>query len=301
MSRDRYDLTDKVVLITGGNGGIGAATTRALLGRGAKVAVVDIDPATPSRAAGLHPVDALGCVADVRDRASLDAAVAATVERFGRLDVVIANAGLLAKAATMRTTPVADIEATLAVNVTGVANSVAAALPQVIEHDGQVVLISSVFAFLNGMGTIPYAMSKAAVEQLGRGLRVELADHGVSVLTAYFSLVQTDMIARGVDEDPVVMELLGALPKVMLKRITPAQAAAGIVDGLEVRAARVVRPGLWRPVSSLRGLVNPTLDARFARDRRILDVLARLDARTAPPGSLAPPALPAATSRRKKS
>src|SRR6185436_11527854 len=86
------------------------------------------------------------------------------------------------------------------------------ALPQVIAQQGQVVLISSVFAFLNGMGTIPYAMSKAAVEQLGRGLRVELAGHGVSVLTAYFSLVQTDMIARGVDEAPVVLDLLGTQP-----------------------------------------------------------------------------------------
>jgi NAD(P)-dependent dehydrogenase (short-subunit alcohol dehydrogenase family) len=297
MSRAPYDLRDKVVLITGGNGGIGAATARLLIERGARVAIADIDPTTPDRAGELHPTDAFGCVADVRDRVSLEAAVAQTVDRFGRLDVVIANAGLLAKAATLRNTPTTDIEATLAVNVTGVANTVAAALPQVIAHQGQVVLISSVFAFLNGMGTIPYAMSKAAVEQLGRGLRIELADHGVSVLTAYFSLVQTDMIARGVDEDPVVLELLGALPKAMLKRITPAQAAAGIVDGLERRAARVIRPNVWIPVSSLRGVLGPALDTRFTRDRRILDVLARLDAR----GSTRLSAIPAASSRRKTS
>jgi NAD(P)-dependent dehydrogenase (short-subunit alcohol dehydrogenase family) len=296
MSRVGYDLTDKVVFITGGNGGIGAATARTLLDRGARVAVADIDPTTPNRARELHTTNAFGCVADVCDRASLEAAGTQTVDRFGGLDVVIANAGLLAKAATLRNTPTADVEATLAVNVTGVANSVAAALPQVIAHQGQVVLISSVFAFLNGMGTIPYAMSKAAVEQLGRGLCVELSDHGVSVLTAYFSLVRTDMIARGVDEDPIVMELLGTLPNAMLKRITPAQAAAGIVDGLETRAARVIRPNLWRPISSLRGLLGPTLDTRFTRDRRILDVLARLDAR--PPAS--PVLTPAAPSRRNK-
>lgn len=301
MRRTSYDLTDKVVLITGGNGGIGAATARALLSRGARIVNADIAPTTPERAVDLHRTNALGVIADVRDRASLDAAVAATVERFGRLDVVIANAGLLAKAATLRNTPTADIEATLAVNVTGVANTVAAALPQVIANKGQVVLISSVFAFLNGMGTIPYAMSKAAVEQLGRGLRVELADHGVSVLTAYFSLVQTDMIARGVDEDPVVMELMGALPKPMLRRITPDHAAAALVQGLEARAPRVVRPGLWRPVSSLRGLLNPALDARFAQDRRILDVLARLDARPVAVPAVVPAPTSAASSRRKKS
>jgi NAD(P)-dependent dehydrogenase (short-subunit alcohol dehydrogenase family) len=281
MTRKAYDLAGKVVFITGGNGGIGSATARELLKRGARVVIADIDPSTPLRAFELSADKALGCVADVRDRASLDDAVTRTIDRFGRLDVVIANAGVLAKAATLRNTPIADLEATLAVNVTGVANTVAAAMDSVIAGRGQIVLISSVFAFINGMGAIPYAMSKAAVEQLGRGLRIELAPHEVSVLTAYFSLVQTDMIARGVNEDPVVMELLATLPKPMLKRITPASAAIAIADGLESRSSRVIHPARWRPVSALRGFVGPGLDARFATDRRLLDVLARLDARGA--------------------
>ena len=74
----------------------------------------------------------LGCVADVRDRPSLDNVVAQALDRFGRLDVVIANAGLLAKAATLRNTPIADVEATMAVNVTGVVNTVAAGMDEVI-------------------------------------------------------------------------------------------------------------------------------------------------------------------------
>ncbi|MFL6159071.1 MAG: hypothetical protein ACJ72D_23535, partial [Marmoricola sp.] len=110
---------------------------------------------------------------------------------------------------------------------------------------------------------------------------VELAGHEVSVLTAYFSLVQTDMIAHGVDEDPMVLEILGTLPAPLLTRITPTAAATAIVDGLERRSSRVIRPALWRSVSALRGLLGPVLDARFATDRRILDVLARLDARGA--------------------
>lgn len=296
MTRTTYDLTDKVVLITGGNGGIGAAAGRELLRRGARLVVADIDARTPERSAALGGDRVLGCVADVRDRSSLDDVVVQALDRFGRLDVVMANAGLLAKAATLRNTPIADVEATLAVNVVGVVNTVAAGMDEVIDSRGQIVLISSVFAFINGMGTIPYAMSKSAVEQLGRGLRLELADHDVSVLTAYFSLVDTDMIKHGVDEDDVVTALLATLPKPMLKRVTPASAANAIADGLEQRSARVIHPRVWRPVSALRGVLGPSLDARFATDRRILDVLARLDARLSTPTV----AVPAALSRRKK-
>jgi NAD(P)-dependent dehydrogenase (short-subunit alcohol dehydrogenase family) len=282
MTRSGYDLTDKVVLITGGNGGIGSATARELLIRGAKVAIVDIDPQTPGLAAALSADASLGIVGDVRDRASLESAVAQTVERFGRLDIAIANAGLLARAATLRSTPAAAVENTFAVNVGGVVNTVAASVDQVIANEGQIVVISSVFAFINGMGSIPYAMSKAAVEQLGRGLRVELADHGVSVTTAYFSLVDTDMVKQGVDEDPVVFDLLATLPRAMLKRVTPQSAAIAIADGLERRTVRVVHPSRWKTLSALRGLVGFALDDRLVKDRKILDILARLDARSSP-------------------
>ncbi len=119
-------------------------------------------------------------------------------------------------------------------------------MDQVIAHRGQFVLISSVFAFLNGMGTIPYAMSKAAVEQLGRGLRVELAAHGVSTTVAYFSLIDTDMIKHGVDDDPVVDELLAALPRPLLKRLQPDAAATALADGLTHRSPRVMAPARWK-------------------------------------------------------
>jgi hypothetical protein len=111
------------------------------------------------------------------------------------------------------------------------------------------------------------------------------------VLTAYFSMVDTDMTKHGVDEDDVVTELLAQLPKPMLKRVSPASAATAIVDGIERRSTHVIHPGLWRPVAALRGLLGPAFDARFANDRRILDVLARLDAR--------PAAVPAHDPRKK--
>ena len=280
MTRQSYDVGEKVVLITGGTGGIGSATARELLRRGAKVAIVDVDPDTPKIAARMSSHSAIGVVADVRVRYTLDLAVADIVDRFGRIDVAIANAGILSRAATLRTTPTSSIESVLAVNVTGVVNTVQAAMDQVIAHRGQFVLISSVFAFLNGMGTIPYAMSKAAVEQLGRGLRVELAAHGVSTTTAYFSLIETNMIKHGVDDDPVVEELLAALPRPLLKRLQPEAAATALADGLARRSPRVMAPARWKPFSALRGLVALALDPRLARNPRILAALAELDART---------------------
>lgn len=274
-----YDLAGRVALITGGNGGIGAATTAALIRRGARVGVVDLSADTPKTVAQRHGEAAFGYVGDVRDRASLRGAVDATVDHFGKLDIVIANAGLLAKAGTLRVTPPEAFETTMAVNVLGVVNTVDTALEQVIANRGQVVLISSVFAFLNGIGAIPYAMSKAAVEQLGRALRLELADHGVSVLTAYFSLVDTDMVKRGVDADAAVMDLLRTLPKAVLKRVSAESAASVIAEGLEHRTPRVMHPRRWVAVSALRGIAGPALDDRLSHDRRTLDVLARLDRR----------------------
>src|SRR5246127_586912 len=280
MTRPSYDLRGKVVLITGGTGGIGSATARELIGRGAKVAIVDVDPQTPQIAAQMSSHSALGSIADVCDRDALDLAVAEAVDHFGRVDIAIANAGILSRAATLRTTPTSSFESLLAVNVSGVVNTVQAAMDQVIAHRGQFVLISSVFAFLNGMGTIPYAMSKSAVEQLGRGLRVEFAAHGASTTIAYFSLIATDMIKRGVDDDPVVDELLGTLPRAFLKRLQPETAAMAIANGLARRSPRIMEPSRWKPVSALRGLIAPAMDSHLARDRRTLAALSKLDARS---------------------
>jgi NAD(P)-dependent dehydrogenase (short-subunit alcohol dehydrogenase family) len=199
----RYPLSDKVVLITGGGRGLGAATAAALSQRGARLVLADIDVSAAQKIAATLPTHrglALQC--DVTNFNSVQDAVRQTLDEFGRIDVAIANAGVLGRGGTFRTLTPDQVSGVMSVNVDGVVNTVAATLESVISSRGQIVLVSSVFAYINGAGAIPYAMSKAAVEQLGRGLGVELARHGASAMTAYFSLIETDMIRQGVDADP---------------------------------------------------------------------------------------------------
>jgi len=99
----RYDLDGKAALVTGGARGIGLATARALVARGASVVIVDLDQqAADAAARQVHEARAVGIAGDVTDRGAMQRAVATAVERFGGLDVVVANAGIASRAATYR-------------------------------------------------------------------------------------------------------------------------------------------------------------------------------------------------------
>lgn len=276
----RYDLNGKVALVTGAARGIGFATCRGLIARGASVVVVDLDEGAVAGAASqLHDSRALGLVADVTDRSAMQRAVARTVERFGKLDVVAANAGIASRVATFQAMSSENFERVLDVNLMGVYRTVDAALPQIVANRGHIVVTSSIYAFINGVGAVPYAMSKAAVEQFGRALRVELAPHGASASVAYFGFIDTEMVHRAIDADPLVDRLMGTLPGPLRKRLSPSVAGEAIVAGVERRAPRIVRPRRWAAVSVLRGILNPLTDAQMERDQANLQLVRELDAR----------------------
>jgi NAD(P)-dependent dehydrogenase (short-subunit alcohol dehydrogenase family) len=276
----RYELTNKVALVTGGARGIGFAAARALVARGASVAIVDLDAATVARAAAqVHDARALGLAGDVSDRGAMQRAVATTVERFGGLDVVVANAGIASRVVTFRAVSPESFQRVLDVNLMGVWRTVQAALGEIVRRQGHVVVISSIYAFMNGVGAVPYAMSKAAVEQFGRALRVELVQYGASASVAYFGFIDTEMVHRSLDEDPLGEQMLESFPRPLRKRLAPTAAGEAIVRGIERRQPRIIRPRRWTVISLLRGVLNPLSDAQLERDERALGLLRQLDAR----------------------
>ncbi len=276
----RYDLKNKIALVTGAARGIGFETARALVSRGASVVVVDLEAeAAEAAAARLHDTRAIGLAADVTDRGALQQAIATTVGRFGGLDVVVANAGIASRGATFRAMPTEGFDRVIDVNLMGVVRTVDAALPEIIRRQGHVVVIASVYAFGNGLGATPYAISKAGVEQFGRALRVELVQHGASASVAYFGFIDTEMVHRALDQDPLADSMLASFPKLLRKRLQPAVAGEAIVSGIERRAPRIVRPRRWVVMSTLRGILNPLIDRQMERDAKIQAAARELDKR----------------------
>ena len=272
------ELEGRVALITGAARGIGLGTAKALHSRGASVVLVDLDASETARAAAGVGQRTLAVEGDVTECASLDAAVAAAVERFGRLDVAVANAGISPTARTARVYDEALFERVVDVNLLGVWHTIRACLPEIRERRGHLTLVSSVYAFANGALVSPYAASKAAVEQLGRALRLELAAHGVSVGVAYFGFVDTAMVHVAVREDPLGARFETIVPRPLQKQITPEHAGEVLARGVERRAARTTAPRRWALLSAARGLVGPLVDAGMARHPGVAEILREADA-----------------------
>jgi len=282
-----YDLNGKVALVTGAARGIGYETGRHLHLRGASVAVVDIDAEQAREAAEQIGPRAIGIGADVTDMGAMQAAVAEAVERFGGLDVAVANAGIVqSTVATIRGIGAEEWERVFEVDLLGVWRTVRAALPQIVERKGHIVVTGSVYSFANGVLNSPYAVAKAGVEALGRGLRAELMPLGASAGVAYFGWVDTKLVQDSFAR-PHSDGMQENVPGWLLKRIQPEEAGAAVVRGIEERAPRTFAPRWWRYVSAMRGVLNPILDRRFERDPRMLETVRAVEAEADEQGAAA--------------
>ncbi|GAA4849840.1 SDR family NAD(P)-dependent oxidoreductase [Kitasatospora terrestris] len=174
-------VKDKVAVVTGGAKGLGEAIAETLLAEGARVVVAGREAAAAGsilelggERAHFHPVD-------VRDADSVAALMAAARERFGGLDIVVANAAVNAPGPVERLTPAQWADA-LAVNLSGVYHCVHAAAPLLRAQGwGRIVTVSSALSQRPMAGASAYCATKAAVEALTRVAALELADAGVTV------------------------------------------------------------------------------------------------------------------------
>jgi NAD(P)-dependent dehydrogenase (short-subunit alcohol dehydrogenase family) len=267
-----WSLQGRTVLITGAARGIGAESARRLASRGARVALVGLEPEGLERVAAecsQSGEDAAWFEADVTDTEALERAVAGGVERFGGIDAVVANAGI-SPAGVVRSIEPAAFERTIEINLLGMWRTVRACLPHVIERRGYVLVVASAAAAVHGPGMAPYAASKAGAEAFADSLRIELAHLGVDVGVGYFSWIGTEMVA-GADAHPAFGFARARLPGPFGKTHPVSKVGDAVAEGIERRRRWVTVPRWIRALLLFRGLAFPLFDAGGRRDAAEMD------------------------------
>ena len=218
-------LDGRVALVTGGAQGLGAAYCKAMAAEGAQVVVADVaDGSTVvgivEQAGGI----AMAVTADVTDQDSCDNMVAEAIKAYGKLDILVANAGLYAK---LKRKPgieidVAEWDQVMAVNVRGVWQSAKAAVPEMQKQGyGKIINISSGRAFKGGPGMLHYDASKGAVIGITRSLARELGDDGIRVNAIAPGATDTAAYLAGETEEMRASRTRGLTQRALKRAETP--------------------------------------------------------------------------------
>jgi len=224
-------LEKKVAIVTGGARGIGQAVARRFLVEGARVVLADVDDeAADAAAAELKPLGEVVAVAcDVGERLDIRNLIAETIDAFGRIDVLVNNAGIVFGASFLELEE-EDFDRVLRVNLKGsflVAQAVARQMVEQIEAGGPpgaIVNMSSINAVLALPDQVPYSISKGGINQLTKVAALALAPYGIRVNAVGPGSVMTEMLEKVVDEDDARDRILSRTP---LGRIgAPAEIAA---------------------------------------------------------------------------
>ncbi len=243
-------LSGKIVLITGAARGMGAETAKAVVARGGKVALVGLEPERLAALAASLGDAAAWFEADVADADAVQRAASGAVTRFGGLDIVLSNAGIGAFG-TLATIDPAQFARVMSVNFMGTWNVMRATLPQLVARRGYFLANASISAALGMPGMGAYAASKAATESLCDTLRQEVSHRGVDVGVAYFSWIDTDLVATA-ETHPAFAFLRARLPGIVRATSPVAVAVAALVDGMQRRMPRIITTRALRVALGLR-------------------------------------------------
>ena len=214
-------LKDKVAVITGAAGpnGLGFATAQLMAQHGARVAVLDLERADPDAAAAKLGDGHLGVVTDVTDKAACEAAIAAVLKVFGRIDALVNNAGITQPRKTVDITS-ADYDAILDVSLRGTLLMSQAVIPQMQrQRSGSIICISSVSAQRGGgiLGGPHYSAAKAGVLGLARAMAREFGPVGIRINSITPGLIGTDIIKGKLTEEKKA-EIAETIPLARLGR-----------------------------------------------------------------------------------
>ncbi|MDO9356973.1 MAG: SDR family NAD(P)-dependent oxidoreductase [Solirubrobacteraceae bacterium] len=274
MLRANPSLAGRRVLITGAARGIGAALAQRLHERGARVALVGLEPELLEQVAKSCG-NAPWREADVANQSQLDVAVAEVVAELGGLDVVVANAGIATQFPLLEGDP-AILEQMLRVNVMGSYLTLRAAGPHIRESGGYALVVASLAAAVQLPLLGAYSASKAATEAIGNTLRSEIRQSGARVGVAYFAELDTEMTSRGFSTEAAAA--LGQSGSVT--GVTPLKVAIDALErGIARRSRRIVAPGWVAAILPIRMVVQPVMDRLIQRNvRNALAIAATEDA-----------------------
>ncbi|MFD0382878.1 SDR family oxidoreductase [Streptomyces stramineus] len=265
----RTCLEGQVAVVTGAARGVGEQLARKLSARGARVALVGLEAEELRRVAAACHEDAAHWYADVTDQAAMHQVAREVKARFGKVDIVVANAGV-AGGGSFADSDAEQWRRVIEVNLVGSAVTGRAFLPVLTESRGYLLQIASLAALTPAPLMSAYCASKSGVEAYAHCLRAEVGHKGVRVGVAYLSWTDTDMV-RGADEDEVMREMRARLPWPMNRTYPLGPTTDRLVAGIERRSAHVYGQGWLRGMQAARSWVPALLAAGARREMRRIE------------------------------
>jgi NAD(P)-dependent dehydrogenase (short-subunit alcohol dehydrogenase family) len=254
-------LRGQRVLITGAARGIGAALAERLASRGARLAIVGLEPEKMAAVAARCGDGTFVAECDVSSNDQVTKAIDAAAKALGGLDVVVANAGI-ATGGPLRAQDLRSWERVIEINLMGVMYTDRAALPHLERSRGYLLNIASTAAALRAPGMSAYCAAKAGVEALSDCLRLEMHPLGVAVGVAYFLFLDTDMVNDGQREMPMLQRAKSEMPSFLARTYPLAPAIDEVVAAIAERRRRVAYPRWFLKALAVRQLLASQIAER---------------------------------------